>query len=88
MASMNYFLNNKLKDLKYICKLLFQIHSISCGLKALSTKLAVEDASTCRTSCGGHGYLQVAGLAEILGSLYSLYTAEGEYTVVCLQAAR
>lgn len=50
--------------------------------------MGIEGASVCRTACGGHGFLEVAALSQPLGSLHGLYTAEGEYTVVCLQMAR
>ncbi|CAG2251362.1 peroxisomal acyl-coenzyme A oxidase 1-like [Mytilus edulis] len=69
-------------------KMLAEIHSISCGLKGLSSKIGIDGASICRTACGGHGYLMVAGISEVLGLLHSVVTAEGEYTVVCLQTAR
>lgn len=42
-----------------------EFHALSCGLKAIVTADATRDIEICRLSCGGHGFLESAGLANI-----------------------
>lgn len=42
-----------------------EFHALSCGLKAVCTADATRDVEICRLSCGGHGFLESAGLANI-----------------------
>ncbi|GAB0092190.1 Acyl-coenzyme A oxidase [Sergentomyia squamirostris] len=65
-----------------------ELHALSCGLKAVTTTDAVAGVEICRTSCGGHGYLECSGFPNIYGMAAAAYTYEGENTVLFLQTAR
>ena len=45
---------------------LMEMHVLTSTLKAVSTVLAAEGMEQCRKACGGHGYLNAAGITEIL----------------------
>ncbi|WAR25224.1 ACOX1-like protein [Mya arenaria] len=66
----------------------YALHAQSAGLKAFLTDMSTGMVETCRRSCGGHGYLQVSGVAENMVSSLALVTIEGENTVLYLQTAR
>lgn len=67
---------------------LFQLHAISCSLKAVGTSDAVVGITTCRLACGGHGYMNSSNLPNIYSISTAAETYEGENTVMLLQAAR
>lgn len=67
---------------------LSELHALSCCLKAICTNDATKDVETCRLSCGGHGYLNSAGFADIYKMVTPAQTYEGENTVLFLQTAR
>lgn len=67
---------------------LFQLHAISCGLKALSSSDASAGIEICRLACGGHGYLSSSNLPRIYTTTTAAITYEGENTVMWLQVAR
>lgn len=68
--------------------LLPELHTLSCGLKALSSSDAANGIDTCRLSCGGHGYLASSSLPRIYTATTAAITYEGENTVMWLQVAR
>ena len=69
-------------------KFLFQIHSLSCGLKAFTTDHMMWSIETCRLACGGHGFSQASGLPKIYAHAVPACTYEGENTVMYLQCGR
>lgn len=62
-------------------------HMLMAGLKAWSTETAGDGAETARKACGGHGYLMMSGLPEIVNSTTACCTFEGENTVMWKQVA-
>lgn len=67
---------------------LSELHALSCCLKAVCTNDATNAAETCRLSCGGHGYLNSSGFADIYKMITPAQTYEGENTVMFLQTSR
>lgn len=65
-----------------------EMHALSCCLKAISSNEAVQAVERCRLACGGHGFLQSAGLHDIYTNATAAQTYEGENTVMLLQTAR
>lgn len=65
-----------------------ELHALSSGLKAFVTAVANDGMEVCRMSCGGHGYSQASGFPNLYSNCTALCTAEGENTVMLLQAAR
>ncbi|KAF2260677.1 acyl-CoA oxidase [Lojkania enalia] len=63
-------------------------HSLTAGLKAWSTQIASDGAEDARKCCGGHGYLMIAGLGEIVATVTVLATLEGENYVMWQQVSR
>jgi acyl-CoA oxidase len=64
------------------------IHMLMCGLKAWSTQTAADGAEEARKMCGGHGYIIISGLSEIVTSVTATCTLEGENFVMWNQVAR
>jgi len=64
------------------------LHLASSGLKALCTRIASDGIEACRKACGGHGYLAVSGLPELLGTYLQNVTVEGENYMIAQQTAR
>jgi len=50
------------------------IHMLVCGLKAWSAQTAFDGAEEARKICGGHGYLAMSGLPEIVTSVSAACT--------------
>eukprot|EP00003_Mantamonas_plastica_P003371 TRINITY_DN1268_c0_g3_i4.p1 TRINITY_DN1268_c0_g3~~TRINITY_DN1268_c0_g3_i4.p1 ORF type:complete len:415 (+),score=173.65 TRINITY_DN1268_c0_g3_i4:144-1388(+) len=69
-------------------RMLSDLHSISCGLKAWCTWYTKTGLEDCRQSCGGHGYSAYAELASILNDFAVQCTWEGDNTVICQQSAK
>lgn len=67
---------------------LFQLHALSCGLKALSSTDSTSGIDICRLSCGGHGYLASSSFPRLYTLCTATMTYEGENTVLWLQVAR
>lgn len=67
---------------------LFQLHALSCCLKAVTTADTATMTERCRMSCGGHGYMLSSNLPQIYGLVTAACTYEGENTVLMLQTAR
>ncbi|TVY83871.1 Peroxisomal acyl-coenzyme A oxidase [Lachnellula suecica] len=64
------------------------MHMIIAGLKAWSTQTASDGAEDARKMCGGHGYLMMSGLPEIVASCTATCTFEGENVVMWKQVSR
>eukprot|EP00434_Breviolum_minutum_P039161 symbB.v1.2.034764.t2/scaffold4548.1/size38217/1 len=64
------------------------LHVASSGLKALCSRIAGDGIETCRRACGGHGYLAVSGLPELLGTYLQNVTVEGENYMIAQQTTR
>lgn len=69
----------------YLC---WQLHALSCCMKAVCTADAAQAVETCRLSCGGHGYMTCSSMPSIYGLVTAASTYEGENTVMLLQTAR
>ncbi|KAF1831620.1 acyl-CoA oxidase [Decorospora gaudefroyi] len=68
--------------------LLPSVHALTAGLKAYVTSEAVDGAEDCRKLCGGHGYMVISGLPNIIGALAGGATFEGENYVLWQQLGR
>jgi acyl-CoA oxidase len=66
-----------------------EVHASACGLKALSCVVAADGIEDLRRACGGHGFLNSAGLAPIEAGFKGPHTTgEGDYVLLSLQTAR
>ncbi|KAK3086444.1 hypothetical protein FSP39_018477 [Pinctada imbricata] len=65
-----------------------ELHSLTAGLKAFCAQNLMGELEIIRQSCGGHGYLNAAGLGFALIDATPMVTGEGEITVLYLQVAR
>ena len=63
------------------------VHTLACGLKAWSTQIAADGTEDARKMCGGHGYMLISGLPEIVASATAMATFEGENYVMWQQVA-
>lgn len=68
--------------------LLPEVHALSSGLKALVAQVVSGGIETCRSMCGGHGYLQSSGLPEVYANYVAVNTFEGTQQVLEPQTAR
>jgi acyl-CoA oxidase len=68
--------------------LLPSVHTLTAGLKAYVTSEATDGAEDCRKLCGGHGYMVISGLPDIIGAVAGGRTFEGENYVLWQQTAR
>lgn len=68
--------------------LLPELHTLSSGMKALSSQDAILGIETCRLACGGHGYITSSGLPYLYTNTVAACTYEGENTILLLQVAR
>lgn len=68
--------------------LLPSLHALTAGLKAYVTSEAVDGAEDARKMCGGHGYMAISGLPDIIGALAGGATFEGENYVLWQQVGR
>ncbi len=64
------------------------VHMLFCGLKAWATQTAADGAEEARKMCGGHGYMNISGLPEIVAGITAMCTFEGENVVMWGQVAR
>ncbi|KAK3085344.1 hypothetical protein FSP39_001824 [Pinctada imbricata] len=69
-------------------KSLPELHCLSSGLKSFCSEHSVRQVEIIRQSCGGHGYLNAAGLGMLVNAAAPMITVEGENTVMYLQLAR
>uniref|UniRef100_A0A0K0F327 Acyl-coenzyme A oxidase n=1 Tax=Strongyloides venezuelensis TaxID=75913 RepID=A0A0K0F327_STRVS len=68
--------------------LLGELHSLSCGLKAIISFETAQGIEQCRLSCGGHGYSDASGLPQLYTFGVGGCTYEGENIVMLLQVAK
>lgn len=64
------------------------LHVASSGLKALCSRITCDGIEVCRKACGGHGYLSVSGLPDLLGTTLQNVTVEGENFMIAQQTTR
>jgi acyl-CoA oxidase len=64
------------------------VHSLAAGLKAWATGEASDGAEDARKCCGGHGFLMISGLPDLVASSTGMTTFEGENYVLWLQVGR
>lgn len=67
---------------------LIDLHSLSSGLKSLSSELAAGGVETCRRAMGGHGYGGGTGLVTMGADYLSKVTVEGDNWMITQQMAR
>ena len=63
------------------------VHTLVCGLKAWSSEIASSGAEEARKMAGGHGYMNISGLPDIVSSVTAFATFEGENWVLWQQLA-
>ncbi|KAF8523695.1 acyl-CoA dehydrogenase/oxidase C-terminal [Hysterangium stoloniferum] len=63
-------------------------HATSAGLKAYASQTAADGSEDARKCCGGHGYSALSGFPEIVTTVSSIPTLEGENYVMYQQTAR
>ncbi|EMD88691.1 hypothetical protein COCC4DRAFT_60646 [Bipolaris maydis ATCC 48331] len=68
--------------------LLPSVHALIAGLKAYVTSEAADGAEDARKMCGGHGYMAISGLPDIVGAIVGGSTFEGENYVLWQQVGR
>jgi acyl-CoA oxidase len=64
-----------------------EIHALTCSGKAYLGWLARDCIQECREACGGHGYLQVAGIGYLRDDHDSNNTYEGDNNVIVQQTS-
>lgn len=64
-----------------------EIHALTCSGKAYVGWLTRDCIQECREACGGHGYLQVAGIGDIRNDHDSNNTYEGDNNVIVQQTS-
>ncbi|KAI4909083.1 uncharacterized protein J4E92_010691 [Alternaria infectoria] len=81
---------NKLREMqsKNDHSLLPAVHALTAGMKAYVTSEAADGAEDARKLCGGHGYMSISGLPDIVGALVGGATFEGENYVLWQQLGR
>ena len=63
-------------------------HATMASMKAYATNLAAEGTEDARRLCGGHGFVSISGLPELVTMVFAATTFEGENYVMFLQTAR
>jgi acyl-CoA oxidase len=63
-------------------------HATLAGLKAYATQTVADGVEDARKCCGGHGYLAMSGLPDLVATTTVLATLEGENCVMYQQTAR
>lgn len=64
------------------------VHMLMCGLKAWGTQTTAEGSDHARQMCGGHGYMNISGLGDIVASVSATCTFEGENYVMWGQVGK
>lgn len=64
-----------------------EIHALTCSGKAYVGWLTRDCIQECREACGGHGYLQVAGIGYLRDDHDSNNTYEGDNNVIVQQTS-
>ncbi|CAL5872466.1 uncharacterized protein PFLUO_LOCUS6730 [Penicillium psychrofluorescens] len=67
---------------------LIDLHSLSSGLKSLSSDLASAGIEICRRAMGGHGFGGGSGLIQLNADYLSKPTVEGDNWMITQQMAR
>ena len=67
---------------------LIDLHSLSSGLKSLSSDLAAAGIEICRRAMGGHGFGGGSGLVQLNADYLSKPTVEGDNWMITQQMAR
>eukprot|EP01080_Neovahlkampfia_damariscottae_P010159 gene10159-2579_t len=65
-----------------------EIASTTAGFKAVATSLCGDGIEDLRKACGGNGYLLSSGIAGLTADWVWRITAEGDWIILMLQAAR
>ncbi|KAF5836726.1 acyl-CoA dehydrogenase/oxidase C-terminal [Dunaliella salina] len=68
-------------------KLVEEVHALSAGLKAYTTRFTQNALSVCREACGGHGYAAVNRLGALRSDHDIFQTFEGDNTVLLQQVS-
>ncbi|XP_049295113.1 peroxisomal acyl-coenzyme A oxidase 3-like isoform X2 [Anopheles funestus] len=68
--------------------LLLEIHIVASAVKPICSWAARDGIQDCREACGGHGYLRMAGLADIRVDNDANLTYEGENNVLLQQVSQ
>ncbi len=63
-------------------------HATMASMKAYATSLAADGTEDARRLCGGHGFVSISGLPELVTMVFAATTFEGENYVMYLQTAR
>jgi acyl-CoA oxidase len=79
-------LDSRLKKQDY--STVAHVHGLMAGAKAWFTNVAAEGAEDAKRCCGGHGYLSMSGLPEIVSTAAACCTLEGDNVVMWQQTAR
>uniref|UniRef100_A0AAG5DN34 Acyl-coenzyme A oxidase n=1 Tax=Anopheles atroparvus TaxID=41427 RepID=A0AAG5DN34_ANOAO len=66
---------------------LLEIHILASAIKPICSWAARDGIQDCREACGGHGYLKMAGLADLRADNDANVTYEGENNVLLQQAS-
>ena len=64
-----------------------ELHIVSCAAKCFSSWLARDALQMAREACGGHGYLEAAGIAEAKNDHDANCTYEGDNNVLLQQTS-
>ena len=67
---------------------LADLHATSCGLKSLTSSIAVGGLEVCRRARGGHGYSSFSGIDPFYADYLPTSTWEGDSHLSTQQAAR
>ncbi|XP_028133538.2 peroxisomal acyl-coenzyme A oxidase 3-like [Diabrotica virgifera virgifera] len=65
-----------------------EIHGVSSASKPIAGWILRDAVQECRECCGGHGYLQAAGLGDVRDNLDPNLTVEGENHVLIQQTVK
>ena len=63
------------------------LHNVSAICKVMVTLKARQFGEVIKQCCGGHGFLQVAGIAKTVKDYEGVVTAEGDANVLSQQTA-
>lgn len=69
-------------------KSLQELHILTSGLKALTTRTVADGLEDCRKCCGGNGYAAYSGFPALITEYLPACTYEGDNMVLHMQVAR
>ena len=64
------------------------LHRLLSALKAFMTRSTLRGCEECRQCCGGHGYLEYAGISQEVQDFAARCTYEGDNGVLTQQIGR